>query len=69
VKMRLNGNKAFRIGDKLMVQFQLDDTKRSKIRKESVVRRIDGSELGAEFTPTGPADPNAKAIGFYLFAA
>jgi hypothetical protein len=69
VKMRLNGNKAFRIGDKLMVEFQLDDTKRSKIRKESVVRRIDGSELGAEFIPTGPADPHAKAIGFYLFAA
>ena len=69
VKMRLSGNKAFRVGDKLTVEFQLDDRKRSKIRKESVVRRIDGSELGAEFIPTDPADPNAKAIGFYLFAA
>jgi len=69
VKMRLSGNKAFSVGDKLMVEFQLDDPRRSTIRKESVVRRIDGSELGAEFTPTGPADPHAKAIGFYLFAA
>jgi hypothetical protein len=47
----------------------LDDGKRSTVRKESVVRRIDGSDLGAEFTATGASDPNAKAIGFYLFAA
>ncbi len=69
VKMRLDGSKALRVGDRLVVEFQLDDSKGSKIRQESVVRRIDGKELGAEFTPTDPADPNARAIGFYLFAA
>jgi hypothetical protein len=69
VRMRLHENKALRIGDKLVVEFQLDDGKRSTVRKESVVRRIDGSDLGAEFTATGASDPNAKAIGFYLFAA
>jgi hypothetical protein len=67
--LRLGGNKGLRIGDKLMVEFKLDDRKRSIIRQESVVRRIDGSEMGAEFASIDPTDPNAKAIGFYLFAA
>jgi len=69
VRMRLSGSKSLRIGDRLMVEFQLDDSRQSKIRQEGVVRRIDGADLGAEFTPTDPDDPNAKAIGFYLFAA
>ena len=69
VKMRLDRDKNFRVGDRIVLEFQLDDAKRSKVRKESVVRRIDGAELGAEFTPTDPTDPNTKAIGFYLFAA
>jgi len=69
VKMRLGGDKPLRIGDRLLVEFQLDDRKRSSVRRETVVRRIDGKELGVEFAPADPADPNAKAIGFYLFAA
>ena len=69
VKMRLGDDKALRIGDRIVVEFQLDDRKRSKVRQETVVRRIDGADLGAEFTSTDPADPNTKAIGFYLFAA
>jgi len=69
VRLRLRESKPMRIGDKLVVEFRLNDRKQSRIRQESVVRRIDGSDLGAEFSPTDPADPNAKAIGFYLFAA
>lgn len=69
VRMRLSGDRDFRVGDRLVLEFQLDDHKRSRIRKESVVRRIDGKDLGAEFAASDPADPNAKAIGFYLFAA
>ena len=69
VKMRLGDDKALRIGDRIVVEFQLDNRKRSKVRQETVVRRIDGADLGAEFTSTDPADPNTKAIGFYLFAA
>ena len=69
VKMRLGREKALRVGDRIVVEFQLDDRKRSNVRQETVVRRIAGADLGAEFTPTDPADPNTKAIGFYLFAA
>ena len=69
VKMRLDNDKALRIGDRIVVEFQLDDRKRSRVRQETVVRRIDGADLGVEFASTNPADPNTKAIGFYLFAA
>jgi len=69
VKMRLGADRPLRIGDRIVVEFQLDDRKQSRVRRETVVRRIDGTDLGAEFAPTDPADPNAKAIGFYLFAA
>lgn len=69
VRMRLGNHRQLRIGDRVVVEFQLDDGKRSTVRQETVIRRIDGSDLGAEFAPTNPTDPNAKAIGFYLFAA
>jgi hypothetical protein len=69
VRMRTHQSRTLRVGDRLLLQFQLDDAKGSTIRKESVVRRIDGADLGAEFTLSAAADPSAKAIGFYLFAA
>ena len=69
VKLRVGKHDNLKVGDRLTVEFQLDDRKRSRISRESVVRRIDGTHLGAEFTPSDPADPNHKAIGFYLFAA
>lgn len=69
VRLRLRQERSLRIGDRLLLQFQLDDAKQSTVRKESVVRRINGADLGAEFTPADPNDPNTKAIGFYLFAA
>ena len=69
VKLRVGKHENLKVGDRLTVEFQLDDRRRSRISRESVVRRIDGMHLGAEFTPSDPADPNHKAIGFYLFAA
>jgi hypothetical protein len=69
VCIRLNTMRKLHVGDRLVVNFCLDDRHRSLIRKESIVRRIDGLDLGAEFTSTDPSDPHAKAIGFYLFGA
>ena len=69
VRLRVRQAEPLSIGDRLMLHFQLDDAKRSTVRKEGVVRRIDGADLGAEFTPSTGTDPNTKAIGFYLFAA
>jgi hypothetical protein len=69
VRLRLRQERYLHIGDRLMLQFRLDDANRSTVRREGVVRRINGADLGAEFTPADPNDPSSKAIGFYLFAA
>lgn len=68
LKMLLNENSSLRVGDKILVEFQLDDPKSSNIRKEGIVRRVDGFDLGAEFLPADPSDPNTRALSFYLFA-
>lgn len=68
LRLRLNTRPQVRVGDRVVVEFHLDDRKRSLIRRESIVRRIDGLELGAEFASMDPSDPDTKAIGFYLFA-
>lgn len=65
--IRLSDNRELKTGDKLFVEFHLDDTKRSFIRTEVVIRKIVGFELGTEFFSIDPSDPNMKAIGFYLF--
>ena len=67
LKLRLQDDRHLKPGDRLLVAFQLDDLKGSEIRKEVVVRKVDGREIGLEFASQDPSDPNMKAIGFYLF--
>jgi hypothetical protein len=50
----------------LEVEFKLDDNKRSPIRKEVVIRKIVGYDLGTEFTSVDAGNASDKAIGFYL---
>jgi hypothetical protein len=66
LRIGLEDGRQVRRGDRLFVQFCLDDPKRSVIEKEVIVRKIHGRELGAEFAAVDPLDPNMKAIGFYL---
>jgi hypothetical protein len=68
LKFQINDTTSLCIGDTILVAFELDDSKRSPIRKESVVRRTDGADLGVEFLSADPSDPNTQAIGFYLLA-
>ncbi len=56
----------FRIGQKLLAEFTLDDTKSNIINKLIVIRNIDGNVVAGEFTETDEYDKNDKAIGFYL---
>lgn len=67
LKLRLNDNPNLNPGDRLFVEFHLDDFKSSFIQKEVVIRKVDGFELGTEFAAVDASDPNMKAIGFYLF--
>jgi hypothetical protein len=66
MRIRLNESRPLRIGDTLVVKFQLDDRQQSLINKESIVRRIDGVDLGAEFIASDVTDASTRAIGFYL---
>jgi hypothetical protein len=66
MRIRMAVDRRIRVGDRLMVEFQLDDHQRSTICRESIVRRVDGLDLGTEFIPAACLDPGAKAMGFYL---
>lgn len=53
----------FKVGDRLIIEFTLDDANRSQVREEGVVRRIQSDRIGVEFTST---DRYGK-LGQYLF--
>jgi hypothetical protein len=66
LRIRLNERRPLQVGDTLLVEFHLDDRQHSLIRRESVVRRIEGTDLGTEFAAPEATDANSRAIGFYL---
>jgi len=68
IKIKLNVEKDFKIGDILLVEFQLNDKQRSLIKKNAVIKKISDSDLGLEFKSIDSYDPSDKAIGFYMFA-
>lgn len=53
-----------KVGDRIEVEFRLDDKFRSLIRKKSIIRKIEGKTVGAEFSFPDEYD---KTLGFYLF--
>lgn len=62
LKLRVNGSEQFRIGDELSVEFRLDDSLRSLIKKDVIIRKIDASFLGVEFSSMEHYDQ----LGAYL---
>jgi transcription elongation factor Elf1 len=67
LKLKLNGKGAFAIGDKLVIEFNLDDANHSAIKKEVEIKKIDKAELGVAFLSMHPSNPSDKALGFYMF--
>ena len=63
LKLKMNVPPAFSVGAKLLVEFQLDDRKRTPMEKRVIVRNISGLYVGAAFHPNELDDP---ALGFYL---
>jgi hypothetical protein len=53
----------FKVGDKLTIEFTLDDEEHSKIREEGTVRRIQSNIVAMKFTTT---DHYGK-LGRHLF--
>ncbi len=72
LKIDLTADYPVEIGDKLFVEFRLDNKQRTLIQREVVVRKIEGLSLGTEFTSRDPKNPIDKAydlaIGFYTFS-
>ncbi len=66
INFETNTDVELAVGDKFMVEFYLDDTHKTMIKKEIVIRSIKGSSIGAEFFTIDPNNVYDKALGFYL---
>jgi hypothetical protein len=64
-KLRLNVPRDFKAGDRLKVEFTLDDKRRTPIEKKVIVQNVNQNYVGVAFSPNEPDDP---ALGFYLLA-
>ncbi len=49
LQIELNVDPIFKFGDKLIIEFRLDDMARSEITIEAIVRRINGRSIAVEF--------------------
>ncbi|NNF98916.1 MAG: PilZ domain-containing protein [Desulfobacteraceae bacterium] len=65
LKLVLNVDRKMAVGDKMDVQFRLNDKKRTLIEKRVEVRNIIKNKIGVSFSANDVADP---AIGFYLLS-
>ena len=63
IQFSVNSMPQFDVGDKLIIEFTLDDGDRSQIREEGIVQRIQSNIIGLEFETT---DHYGK-LGRYLF--
>lgn len=65
VKMKLNVQRNFQVEDVIQIEFHLDDSKRTLIKKSVVVRNISGIYIGVAFRSADAYDP---VLGFYLMS-
>jgi len=63
LKLQVNNDYNLRIGDRIDVEFRLDDVHRTLIQKRVVIRNIDRGYVGTEFADK---DEFNKALGTYL---
>ena len=63
LKLKMSVSRTFPIGALLLVEFRLDDRKRTPMEKRVLVRNVSGQFVGVSFHPSEPDDP---ALGFYL---
>jgi hypothetical protein len=63
LKLKLNVQPNFKVGDTLRVEFNLDDKRHTEIIKKVIVQNISGKYVGVAFAP---GEPDDSALGFYL---
>ncbi|MFH1148345.1 MAG: PilZ domain-containing protein [Pseudomonadota bacterium] len=56
-------NNALHQGDRIKLLFKLDNSKRTKVEREAVIRRISENNMGCEFVGNAVLDPE---LGFYV---
>lgn len=66
IKVKLNAPPLFKGGDRLIVEFRLDDSQRSLIRKEVRIRKIENLAVGAEFCADQETSRGDRELGFYF---
>ena len=65
LKLQLNVERPFKVGETLRVEFHLDDNRRTFMEKQVIVRSVKRNLVGTSFAPTEGDDPN---LGFYLMS-
>ncbi len=65
LKLKLNVERRFKGGERLTVEFHLDDKRRTFIQRDVVVRNVHKNLVGTSFARHVGDDP---ALGFYLMS-
>jgi predicted RNA-binding Zn-ribbon protein involved in translation (DUF1610 family) len=65
LKLKLSVERQFTGGERLRVEFHLDDKRRTFIDKQVIVRNVKKNLVGTSFAPNEGDDP---ALGFYLMS-
>ncbi len=63
---RLETKSDLKVGDKLLLEFRIDDAKGTLIKKTASIVWIKHTDIGAEFDKTESFTPSDQAIAFYL---
>jgi hypothetical protein len=63
MKLKLNVGRTFKVGDKLKVEFNLDDPQHTLIDKIVIVKNVSDAHVGVAFREREGDDPS---LGFYL---
>lgn len=66
LNFKLSAPAALSAGDRIIVEFRLDDDHKTTIQKEVVIRTINDLKIGAQFYSIDPSNVYDKALGFYM---
>ncbi|MCF8023969.1 MAG: PilZ domain-containing protein [Desulfobacteraceae bacterium] len=63
IRMKLNVMPKFKVGDRISVEFRLDDANSSLVRRDVIIQNIKGLYVGATYAMAQSYD---NIIGFYM---
>ncbi len=66
LKFHIHTKPAFQVGNRVVVEFRLDDRNKTMVSKPVIIRKIKEGYVGAQFISVDPTSATDKALGFYL---